>query len=116
MQPKTRLAVYEYLALGCGLLAFGCNDVTRPDTDVCLVNAQLLHETCYNLLRDYNDDGTLKPDAKPIVRQYVDAAAMLGALNKGIRTDPDGWAHLKAYIRELRDVEAMSAALKAGHE
>lgn len=83
-------------------LLSGCVSVQRPDTNVCVLNVPALHEVCYNLLRDYDDNGKLLPGAKPEIRQYNDGPSMLMAVNRAIKTDPDGWANLKAYIRELR--------------
>jgi hypothetical protein len=86
----------------CSLLT-GCNTVPLPDTDICVINVPALHEYCYNIKRDYDANGRLKPSAKPMIRKYADEAAMLAGLNKGIKTNPDGWANFKAYARELRE-------------
>ena len=77
----------------------GCGGVERPDTNVCVLNVELMHLKCYNLKRDYNDDGNLKPGAKPT----INSISGLSSLNTFVMTDPDGWANLKAYIRKLRE-------------
>lgn len=77
----------------------GCGGVERPDTNVCVVNYELMHLKCYNLKNDYNDDGNLKPGSKP----HFKAITGLTSLNSYVVTDPDGWANLKAYIRKLRE-------------
>ncbi len=82
--------------------ASGCNSVTRPDTNMCLNNVQLLETICYNLKNDYDSNGNLNPSAKPTVVQYASPSAMLMSLDKNIGTNPVGWANLKAYLRELR--------------
>jgi hypothetical protein len=89
------------LLAACSILA-GCNSVPRPDTDLCVNNAQLFHKKCYNLARDYDDAGNLKPDAKPIFKPL----ASLSDADKDVCTSPAGWANLKAYIRALREVDA----------
>jgi len=86
------------------LLLAGCkNNVPRPNTNICLNNVPKLEQECYNLQADYDSDGNLKPDAHPLIIVYPSAEAMLLALNKGFSTDPQGWANLKAYLRDLRD-------------
>jgi hypothetical protein len=84
------------LLTACSLAACG---VPRPDTDLCVVNAEAKHRKCYNLSRDYDDDGLLIPGAVPSFRPAVS----VDDLNKNICTDPDGWANLKAYIKKLRE-------------
>lgn len=76
--------------------------VPRPDTSLCIVNVPKLHEKCYNFKTDYDDNGDLKPDAKPTFIQYKDDIAMLIGLNKKTSITPDGLARLEAYIRDLR--------------
>jgi hypothetical protein len=75
-----------------------CSSIKRPDTNLCVVNAVASHLTCYNMLRDYQDDGMIKPDAKPTIIPVDD----LSDLNKFITTDPEGFARLKLYVKELR--------------
>lgn len=84
------------LLMICSLL--GC-DIDRPNTDICVVNSPGQHQKCYNIQKDYNDDGTIKGDAKPIYKP----AATVEDLNKNICTNPDGWANLKAYMKKLRE-------------
>lgn len=76
-----------------------CSSVSKPDTDLCVVNAPGEHLTCYNIRRDYDDDGNIKAGAKPTYRQAITVAD----LNKHVVTDPKGWANLKAYIKILRE-------------
>lgn len=89
------------------LIAFsfgGCAKLKRPDTDLCGINVPGLELRCYNLLKDYNDDGSRKKDAKPKQIFFESKEAMLDGLNKFIGTDPVGLAHLKAYIAKMRVV------------
>jgi len=87
------------LWISCSFLLFACAQVPRPDTDLCVVNAPAGHRKCYNILKDYNDEGDLLPGAKPLFKP----AKVVEDLNKNICTDPDGWANMKAYIRSLRE-------------
>lgn len=89
-------------ALSISFSLVSCAGVERPDTDVCVANVPALHERCYNLKKDYDDQGNRRPDAKPKTIVYKDEAAMLAGLNKKTCVDPDGLANLKAYIDELR--------------
>lgn len=86
------------------IFSSGCATVERPDTDMCVVNVPGEHAKCYNLKRDYNDDGSRNPSAIPTYRP-IDRTKKLSLddLNKNTCVDPDGLANLKSYIRELRD-------------
>jgi hypothetical protein len=85
-------------------MASSCaRNVPKPDADVCVVNVPALHQKCYNIARDYDDNGYIKKDAKPMFKQYKDEAEMLAGLNKNIATTPDGWAAIKAYLKSLRE-------------
>lgn len=86
------------LTLLC-LVFNGCALIQRPDSNICVMNAPAQHMKCYNLKRDYNDDGTLKPTAKPTFRQF----RIIDDGNKYISMDPDSFAQLKAYIKLLRE-------------
>lgn len=85
------------------LLLVVCSSVAcsipLPDTTLCVVNAPNKQAKCYNLKTDYNDDGTIKADAKPT---YM-PASVIEDLNKDICTDPDSFANLKAYIKTMRE-------------
>ncbi len=73
--------------------------VPKPDTDICGVNSEANHKLCYNLKKDYDNNGNRKPDAKPKVVEIQS----LHDLNKNICTDPDGFENLLAYIKEMRE-------------
>jgi hypothetical protein len=81
------------------LLLIGCASVPRPNTDICIVNAPAKHRKCYNLLKDYDDEGNLKPGAAASYKP----ASKIEDLNKNATTDPKGLANLKAYLRKLRE-------------
>lgn len=85
------------LLMACSILVTGCA-IARPNTDMCVVNAKAQHEKCYNLNRDYDNNGKLNPSAKPLFKPAVTVLD----LDKNVCTDPDGWSNVKAYIRELR--------------
>lgn len=79
----------------------GC-DVPRPDTTFCLNNVKSLEQICYNLKTDYDSNGELNKDAKPVIVQYSSPQAMLLALDRSFETNSSGWANLKSYLRNLR--------------
>lgn len=88
------------LLMGFSLLLSGCPvQVERPDTDLCVVNAQSEQRKCFNLLRDYDDDGFILPGAKPIYKPN----RSIDDLNKNICIDPDGFERFKAYVKKLRE-------------
>lgn len=84
------------------LMASSCSRIQRPDTDLYVVNVPDLKVRGYNLKRDYDDSGNRKPDAVAFEVKFKDEAEMLVYLNKATCTNPQGLAHLKAYIEELR--------------
>lgn len=103
-------------ALTWGYLAFtittimvatlsGCNTgeiqkVPRPDTDLCGVNVKgvVKKKRCYNLARDYDENGNLLPTAKPTETKLE----KLEDLHGNICLDPRSWGNFKAYLRILR--------------
>lgn len=92
---KTKLATI--LSITCSALA-GCSTIPRPDTDLCSVNAGAEYQRCYNLKRDYTNEGVRKPDAQPVFKP----AHTIADLDKNFCTDPQGMANLLIYIQELR--------------
>lgn len=86
------------LLMAFSFAIMGCSTIERPNTDVCLVNAPGATRKCYNLSTDYNDDGTLKPNAHAVYKPTVN----ISDINKNTCIDPDGLANLKAYIQKLR--------------
>ena len=91
------------LLMACSFLS-ACGGVTRPDIDLCIVNGPNLNRKCYNMARDYNDDGTLKASAKPVYR----ANKTVMDLSKAFVLDSptgfeDGLVGMKTYIKELRN-------------
>ena len=81
------------------IFSLGCANIPKPDTNLCIVNALAHNQKCYNLLRDYDDDGRLFATAKPLYKP----ANTIEDLNKNACTDPDGLANLKAFIKLLRE-------------
>ena len=94
------------------LLMTGCLERERPDTNVFVVNVPAMHLKGYNLKRDYNENGDLKPGAKAMIIPI----SSLQDLNKKVVTDANGYANLMSSYRTLRqDLEecnASSLALK----
>ena len=100
MQRLTILLITLSTFLGCQT---NTPPPSRPDSLLCVNNVPGLHKKCYNLLKDYDDNGALLPGAIPTVIQYKTPEEMLEGVNKDVNTPPDGWANIKAYIRALRD-------------
>lgn len=76
-----------------------CSAISQPDTDMCVVNEPGLHLICYNLKRDYDKNGVLKPGAVETIKPIQS----LTDLNKYVVTDPVGFEHLKTFVQEMRD-------------
>lgn len=93
MRLKTFLITSSILFTGCG--------VPRPDTNICVLNTDLLYKYCFNMKNDYDSGGHLKKSAVPMKRLYSSKDAMMLDLNKNIATDVDGFGNLKSYVSEL---------------
>ena len=92
------------LLAACSLCFAACNDVPRPDANVCMVNVKLLQLKCRNLLRSYDSSGNILSGVPAEIRQYPDAATMLAALDKSVSIDTaaGSWAAIKAWINDLK--------------
>lgn len=80
------------------LLIIGCG-VPRPKGDICIVDARREVLRCYDMEKDYNDDGTLKPGAV----QHTKPAINIDSVNKFTVFDPDAWAEVKIYIGKVKE-------------
>lgn len=87
------------LLTASSLALVSCGGPERPDTNLCIVNAKARHKSCFNMKRDYDDQGNLLPGVKPSIVPI----ASLDDLDKNLAVDPDGSANLKAYIQKLRE-------------
>lgn len=86
----------------------GCAAIRAPNTDLCIVNAAAdvqpaPKRKCYNMAKDYDDQGRLKPGAVPVYREN----RSVQDLNKFLVVDSptgteDGQAELKAWVQKLR--------------
>lgn len=86
------------------LVLTSCASIKRPNVDLCIVNAPNKVRKCYNMERDYDENGRLIRGAKAVYRKNESVED----LNKGLFVDSDtgpedGLARLKAYIKELRE-------------
>lgn len=95
------------MRLAALLMAFSlvsCATIQRPDVDLMIVNAPGNKRCGYNMLRDYDQDGRLKPDAKMFCRPN----SSVRDLNKATVLDseagfPEALARMKAYVKTLRE-------------
>lgn len=92
------------LLMACSTVACAAAPVERPNSDVCLINAEAGHRKCYNMARDYDANGRLKPGVKATYKNNL----TITDLNKAVVIDSptgfeDGWARLKTYINQLRE-------------
>lgn len=87
-----RLVKYSLL-----LLLAGCA-TSRPDTDLCGINALAGHKKCYNLKNDYDEEGNLKHSATP----KIIPINSINDLNKNICTDPQGFENLNIYLQQAK--------------
>ena len=74
-QLITRLAA-------CSLLT-ACGGVASPHILVCIVNAPAENRKCYEVDKDFDTNGALKPGAVPVIR----ANSSIADLNKAFTVD-----------------------------
>lgn len=74
-----------------------CASIERPNTNLCIVNAQSNQLRCYNMKNDYTDKGVLKLDAEP----HFKVISGVEDLHKHLCLDPDSTANLKAYLQKI---------------
>lgn len=91
-------STFSWLLAGVTILLVGCAGVQRPDADICGVNASASKLHCYNLKKDYSNDGTLLANSvakdKPI--------SSLQDLNAGIYFSPTDVEKVKVWISDMR--------------
>lgn len=85
-------------------LISGCAGISKPAAYGCIVNAPAKNRKCYSFKTDFNDDGNLKPTAKPVYRSNE----TIEDLNKAFVLDSDtgfedGLARVKTTIRDARE-------------
>jgi hypothetical protein len=90
-----RLLMMSFLAYS--LVA--CSAIQRPDALVCGVNAKGMKLRCYNIKRDFNDDGTRKPNVQPSEIKIQS----IHDLNGGIYFSPSDFEKLKVWLGDMRD-------------
>ena len=76
-----------------------CMSVPRPDAYLCGVNAKSSSLRCYNLKKDFDQDGNLSLNAQP----SIVAIKNLDDLNAGIFTSAKDFAAIKAYVNTLKE-------------
>lgn len=79
-------------------LVVGCA-VPRPKANICILNAKDRELICYNLHDDYDKDGKIKEDAKPLIIPIES----LMELDKYTCTDPESFQKIKVWLRRLKD-------------
>ncbi len=75
----------------------GCSTIPKPHSDLCVANAPNQTRKCYWTDKDYDNNGNLLPTA---VANYQPMTS-INDVNKWTMTDPDSWANLKAYLKDL---------------
>lgn len=84
------------------LLAFSLFAITScqrfPEGKICLVDSPRSRLLCYDMVRDLDQNGRVKEEAKA-ERIQVD----LQAMDKFTVFDPDSWANVKGWLRASRD-------------
>src|SRR5690606_24002114 len=74
----------------------------RPKGRICQIDAPNIRKICFHMDSDYDDDGNLKPGAKPHFIQYASAEEMLKDLDKDTSFDEESWASASAYRRKMK--------------
>jgi len=85
--------------LTAGSLLLAACSISRPDSDLGIVDAPRSQFLYYNLKEDYDDSGQLKPGAEMKVRMLES----LQSVDRYTCLDPDSAANLKAYVQKVRE-------------
>jgi hypothetical protein len=80
------------------LLLTGCMSVSRPDAYLCGINAKSMVLRCYNLKSDFDSQGNLKAQAKPLIQPIKDVMS----LNAGIYDSAQDFTSIKTYVNQLK--------------
>lgn len=113
MQHALRSMVFNFIfqAVFIGLLAFllgACSSIERPNIFVGIVNPELHQIEGYNFKKDFDDDGHIKPEAKPSFYPLQDLSSMAKAFTIWVDDDPENpfvtaLERFKVYTGRLRD-------------
>jgi hypothetical protein len=87
------------IALTICLSISSCSSVKRPDAYICGINSKSKELRCYNILKDFNDDGSMKPEAKPMIQPL----SGLDQLNSSVMMFPKEFEKVKVWLQDLRD-------------
>jgi hypothetical protein len=108
--PKLSMTPQKALWAACSLLV-GCGNLPQPHILACIVNAPAKHRLCYQLDKDFNEDGSLKVGAVAVIRPN----ATLADLNKSFTIDSvdaevpasngfvDALSTFKTYLKEIKN-------------
>lgn len=87
----------KHLAIPLIIFSGACS-ASAPDTNVCEINASGGYRLCYNLKRDYDSNGDMKPGVQPFKIPF----AALSDLNKLTCVDQVGLSNMKVFASEVR--------------
>jgi hypothetical protein len=77
----------------------GCAAIQRPDAWVCGINGKSKKMLCYNLKKDYDEDGTLKAGAEPLEKKDVSLQSLTG----GLYFSSEDTKKIKVWLQDMRD-------------
>ena len=80
------------------LVFSACATISKPNANLCVVNAPAKHLKCYNLSVDYDDNGNIYKSAQPKFFR----AETVEDLNKGIWMSNHDWTEVKLWIQKIR--------------
>lgn len=85
------------------LLAFSLLVITScqkfPEGKICLIDAPRSRLLCYDMIRDLDNNGRVKDEAKA---ERV-AVNSISDLDKSTVFDPESWANVKSWLKSSRD-------------
>ena len=91
MLQRTLLACSFLILSGCG--------VKPPEGKICLYDAPRERSLCYDVAKDLDSSGRVKPDAKMLVIENVKAET----LDKHTHFDPESWSNVRKWMQKTRD-------------
>lgn len=92
----------KFFLVSSSLLISACANIPPPQGLACVAFSQKGYSICYDMEKDFDQNGDVKPDVKGR-RVPLD----LNAIDKHVHFDPDSYASLKSFaLKQKAQCEA----------
>jgi hypothetical protein len=105
---KMKRQLKKFFLVGSSLVVVGCANIPLPKGDACVAFPQKGYSLCYDMEKDFDENGDVKPEAKA-----HRVPLSLDVINKHVHFNPDSYASLKAFA--LKHKAKCEAVQNASH-